>query len=147
MKILKIKSSLNPQLVKIHSDGMYEESAKTLMASKNMLENFANHNNVKIDIYAGQHAMEEGANPSLAQKYFNKLQVVVEDLKSKKDAFRLVLGHPEVNEKSIAFRSSMVYDHQEGLQRMCNVKSTSEDGLLRRVYRVVDFLTEAVKNK
>ena len=41
----------------------------------------------------------------------------------------------------------MVHDAGDGLERMCNVKSTSEDGLLRRVYRAVDYLTQKVKNK
>ena len=71
----------------------------------------------------------------------------VKNLKTKKDGFKLVTGHPDVNETNYAVHRRMIHDVGDGLERTCDVKSTSEDGLLRRVYRAVDFLTQKVKNK
>ena len=149
MKVPKIIDRFRPKLVEIHADGMYEPTVKKLEASKNMLENYAKHNDIKIDIYGGLHTLEddEFVSPVIENRFCTKLQVVVKNLKTKKDGFKLVTGHPDVNETNYAVHRRMIHDVGDGLERMCDVKSTSEDGLLRRVYRAVDFLTQKVKNK
>ncbi len=149
MKVSRIIDRFRPKLVKIHADGMYKPAAEKLEASKNMLENYAKHNKIKIDIYGGLHALEndEFVSPIFENKFCTKVQVVVKDLKTKKDGFELVTGQPDVNETNYAFRKRMIHDSSNCLEQTCNVKSTSEDGLLRRVYRAVDYLTQEVKNK
>ena len=91
MKIAKIFSSRKTNLVNIHKDGIFSETAKQLELSKGVLENYAKHRNIKVDIYSGKHALAEDAvAPVLEDVYANRLQVVVTDMDTQKDKFKLV---------------------------------------------------------
>lgn len=142
MKIFKIFNS-KPNFVNIHNDLMYSGTAKQLELSKDVLENYAKHKNIKVDIYSGQHALEDET--PVIEKYVNKLQIVVTDMKTQKDKFKFVASHPKEIVKNTKSQKCMINDGSEGTQRMAYVKSTYEDNLVRRVYRAVEQLSKSVK--
>lgn len=148
MKIAKIFSSKKTNLVNIHKDGIFSETAKQLELSKGVLENYAKHRNIKVDIYSGKHALAEDAvAPVLEEVYANRLQVVVTDMDTQKDKFKLVSSDAKEIVKNSNWKFRMINNSMDGTQRMEYVKSDYEDNLARRIYRAVDCLVQSVKNK
>ena len=150
MKVQSILNRFKPKFVNIHTNEMPAESAKSLESARGMLENYAKHKKISIDVYGGQRLLENDfmeTFPEVASGFKKQLQIVVEDLKTKKYGFSLVPADTKsstVNSKSKPF---VIEDVSEGTQYVRRVKQNYEDSFLRNVYRKIENLTQKVKNK
>lgn len=148
MKVQSIINRFRPKLVNIHSDGMPKRAAEQLESASGMLENYAKHNKVEIDVYGGQRLLGEDfaeTFPSVTNELGKKLQIVVRNLKTKKHKFGLVAADTEASTVNTKLKPFIIEDLSDGTQYVRNVKQTYEDSFLRNVYRNIERLTKNVK--
>ena len=70
MKVQSILNRFKPKFVNIHTNEMPAESAKSLESARGMLENYAKHKQISIDVYGGQRLLE-----MILWRHFLELQV------------------------------------------------------------------------
>lgn len=58
MKVQSILNRFKPKFVNIHTNEMPAESAKSLESARGILENYAKHKQISIDVYGGQRLLE-----------------------------------------------------------------------------------------
>lgn len=150
MKVQSILNRFKPKFVNIHTNEMPAESAKSLESARGMLENYAKHKQISIDVYGGQRLLENDfmeTFPGVASGFKKQLQIVVEDLKTKNYGFSLVPADTKSSTVNSKLKPFVIDDLSEGTQYVRNGKHSYEDSFLRNVYRNIENLTKKVKNK
>ena len=132
---LKSKNS-----VKVVKDDMPKATYERLSKARGVLENYARHKGVNIDILSVG-TIDKGNNADRV------LAIVVKDPKSKKLKVSEVSSDLGAVIKRTEEKSIMFDDAVDDLQYARKLKSTYEDNFLRNVYQKVEEMVHSLEKK
>ena len=126
--------------VKVFKDDMPKATYERLSKASGVLENYARHKGVNIDILSVG-TIDKGNNADRV------LAIVVKDPKSKKLKVSEVSSDVGAIIKRTEEKSIMFDDAVDDLQYARKLKSTYEDNFLRNVYQKVEEMVHSLEKK
>ncbi len=135
--------------VQIHdSYSLKDDTLAKIYEAQTTLGNYARNNKVRVDIYSGDHILNELASGREEKAAANKLFVTVTDLPKKNRQKQALV--PDDTSKTYLYstKSYRVYETEDEIQfTRTYTKENHEDSFLRNLYRTIGKLTNDLKGR
>lgn len=150
--IIKAEEQISKHF-KVHDNTLYGNSENQMYHARGVIANFARKNNVSVDIYDARQLLDgcENVSPIIEDRFSSKMNVVVTNLKDKKQINRVVDANTDITYPKISTRQIMLnVEGEEDLQISRKAVRYTEDTFLRNLYRNIEEMTGKItspKNK
>lgn len=133
--------------VQIHDNySLKNDTLEQLYQAQTTLGNYARSNKVRVDIYSGDHILNELASGREEKAAANKLFVTVTDLSKKSKQKQALI--PDSTDRTYIHKTTgyKVYETDDETQfARTYLKEYHEDSFLRNLYRTISKLTNDLK--
>lgn len=135
--------------VKIHDVNTYGDSFNQMYNAKEVMANYAKKKGVSIDIYDAKKLLEddESVSPIIENNFSDKLNVIVTNLLNGKSKSKIISANTDKTFPKVCEKQVIIPIVTDGLERVGEIVSQTEDTFLRNLYRNIEKLTNTVTGK
>ena len=128
---------------------VYGDSYSQMYTARHGIANYAKQNGVSVDVYDANKFFDEDFNlpKRIKERLRDKLELVVTNRKSGKSRKAMISANTKKSFPKMAVRKFLLPVPGEELEVARGVYSTTDDNLLRNLYRAIERLTKEAKAK